>query len=242
MIDVTVILPVHNAIANYPPNTLGRAVQSIEDSQDVAVQLVVVDDGSDDDTYATAKALLANITTDSKLVKNRKRSGVGYSTAKGAKYAKGRYMMYLPVRAWLAPNALSLMVNALDNVDEQSVLFAYPSIQYVGAWSYKRLAPNFDHVRFTLDFLANFMLWRSNVYEHIQHRDVLTLDDGTMISVHDYDFCLQMMHVLNGSGLAVPEAVVHFEHSHDPKQDSNLALQYRQQVRARLSELHGVSL
>ncbi|GIW60728.1 MAG: hypothetical protein KatS3mg087_1794 [Patescibacteria group bacterium] len=242
MIDVTVILPVYNAIENYKAGTLERAVESVVQSVGVQVQLIVVDDGSTDETYNTVKALLSDTDIESKLYRNKTNKGVGFSTAKGAKYAVGRYMMYLPVRAWLEQDTLAKLVGALDNAKAERVAFAYPSIQYSGKWNFKRVAPAFDKFAFTKEFLANFMVWRSELYQDIRHRDVLNLDDGTILSAHDYDFCLQIIHYLGLEGIGVPDAFVYFEHSDDPNQGSNLLLKHRNSVRKALAELNGVAL
>jgi glycosyltransferase involved in cell wall biosynthesis len=109
--QLTVIVPAWNAAA-----TIGNAVASVLDQADVALECVVVDDASTDDTVAVVEGIRAR---DSRLVLVRSAANGGCSTARnlGLGVARGEWLAFLDADDRLLPGGLAAMLRAAIDVD-----------------------------------------------------------------------------------------------------------------------------
>lgn len=88
-IMVSVIIPAYNAAA-----TLGRAIESVRNQQDVNIEIIIVDDGSKDDTVAVARAAIRSgeqIT----IYEMPCNSGVSAARNAGIARARGEFLAFL---------------------------------------------------------------------------------------------------------------------------------------------------
>ena len=106
--DVSVIVAAWRAEA-----CIGEAVRAALDQSDVAVEVIVVDDGSPDGTLAAARAAAPD---DSRLVLHRLARNGGPSVARnaGLDLARGRYVGVLDADDTMAPHRLSRLVAFAD--------------------------------------------------------------------------------------------------------------------------------
>ena len=227
--DVSVLLPVHNPATRYEEGWVQRTIwHSINNNADIRVQVVIVDDGSDDGSAEMLAGLAAD---DVKYIRHESKKGVGAATQTAAENADGRYFIYMSGRSWPQKDMLTKMVQALES--DVEVGFVYPSIQYHGVWTKKRVASAWDRAKFVNQYLSNFSMYRSGAHGNgCAYVDYFTDDDGHVVSMHDRDFFMQMACQLHWQGKAVPDAVVNFHHSKAADQGSNLVVKHRDKVQS----------
>lgn len=116
--DVSVIIPVFNR-----PLLVQEAIQSALDQRDVSVEVIVVDDGSTDET----PQVLARIASNDSRVKHIRQSNSGPSAARnaGLAAARGRYIQFLDSDDLLGPGKL---------LKQAAVLGANPEIDFCYCW------------------------------------------------------------------------------------------------------------
>ena len=99
----SVIIPLYNK-APYIKKALNSVlVQSFRD-----FELIVVDDGSTDDSYITAKEILDGVKGDYRLI-HQNNAGVSTARNNGVAAARGEYLCFLDADDWWAPNYLERM-------------------------------------------------------------------------------------------------------------------------------------
>lgn len=122
MYDVSIIIPAWNAA-----ETLTKAVESALQQRNAEV--IVVDDGSTDDTYRVAEQ--AGATKTVRTVHN------GVSTARnlGVGLATGTWIQYLDADDWLPPDKCELQIAATGDYDSSwcEVLFTSSGERAAGA-------------------------------------------------------------------------------------------------------------
>ena len=118
-VAITVIIPAYN-YANYLP----RALDSVYRQRYPAVQIVVVDDGSTDDTPMVLEAYHAQAPARPKLLVFRQ-SNQGPSAARnnGVSQASGDYIVFLDADDALLPEALETLAAAITAFDRPAMVF-----------------------------------------------------------------------------------------------------------------------
>jgi hypothetical protein len=106
---VSTIIPVHNR-----PRQLREAVESVLAQDWRPIEIIVVDDGSTDDTPAMA-ARLAQEHADTVRVFRRENAGPGGARETGRLAARGEYIQYLDSDDVLLPGKFSAQVAALHD-------------------------------------------------------------------------------------------------------------------------------
>lgn len=104
---VSVIVPVFNR-----PAMLARAVESVEAQTYGQVELILVDDGSTDETAALCDELAqsrAGFTT----TIHSQNGGPGAAREAGRRMARGEFIQYLDSDDWIAPNKIDRQVEEL---------------------------------------------------------------------------------------------------------------------------------
>ncbi len=103
--EVSIIVPVYNAA-----KSLRRCIESILAQEYRAIELILVDDGSTDDSpaicdeYATADPRVRVI--------HQQNAGVSTARNRGLDTARGTWVQFADADDWLAPDATKLMVRA----------------------------------------------------------------------------------------------------------------------------------
>ncbi len=115
--DVSVIIPVHNAGA-----TVGRLVGSILAVDDVAVEVVVVDDASTDDSRAQVAALGRSEVVVDGFATNR---GAGVARNRGLELATGRHLLFFDADDEIHATSLVAAVRALDDTGADVAVLPY---------------------------------------------------------------------------------------------------------------------
>ncbi|MBQ3147911.1 MAG: glycosyltransferase [Alistipes sp.] len=125
MPKVTVLLPAFNA-----DNTLAKAIQSIVDQSYINWELVVINDGSKDNTEA-----VINSFNDDRILylKNDKNRGLIYTLNRGISVARGEYIARMDADDISLPERLSKQVVYMDT--HPDVIVCGTQIEYFGTKS-----------------------------------------------------------------------------------------------------------
>lgn len=109
---VSIILPVYNAEA-----TLQRCLNSIKTQTYDNIQLVAVDDCSNDGTLTLLKQFEEESGIETIIIHHKKNQGVAVARNTGLDNATGDYICWIDADDWFEPNAIGAMVNAIDKND-----------------------------------------------------------------------------------------------------------------------------
>lgn len=197
--DVTVIIPTLNGA-----KTIARAVDGALDQGVLDVQVIVVDDGSTDNT-AEVLGLYGDEITVIRFDENR-----GQVAAMNAalEMARGRYVHFHGDDDWLETSGLEPLVLALDAASEK-VGFAYGHLQYHGARTDKVFVPQYRREDYDKHFPAGTgVIWRKRIADKhgLKYR---TLHPGKTGHCEDFDMIKQII-AAGYEGQAVDALVVHY--------------------------------
>jgi glycosyltransferase involved in cell wall biosynthesis len=153
MINASVIIPCHNA-----GRWIAEAVRSALD-QGPDVEVIVVDDGSTDDSVAALQPLACERLT----IITQANAGASRARNRGVEAARGRYVQYLDADDVLAAGKIAAQIAVLD---------AHPGCIASGPWA--RFYDNITEARFVRDatwsdfdpvaFLT--LIWREHLMMH----------------------------------------------------------------------------
>ena len=115
MATVSVITPFKNA-----ENWLSRAIESVIDQTSQDWELLLVNDGSSDNSASIADNYAAQDTRIKVLHKDA--SGVGHARNTGLANMTGEYCLFLDADDALAPTAIEIMVHAMEEHDLDHVI------------------------------------------------------------------------------------------------------------------------
>ena len=93
--DITIIIPAYNRIWSLP-----KAIESCRDNSGLAVQIIVVDDGSTDGTWEMLSKL------DGIEIYQQQKWGKPWAVNMAFTHAKGKYIKFLDSDDWLVPGSL----------------------------------------------------------------------------------------------------------------------------------------
>lgn len=103
--EVTVAMPARNAA-----RFIGQAIESVLGQRDVALELIVVDDHSDDDTAKVAESFRDPRLT---VLRNDRRRGIAGCHNTILRMSRARYVAHVDADDFLLPGALGKMIDAL---------------------------------------------------------------------------------------------------------------------------------
>src|SRR5216110_321324 len=86
---------------------IGRAIQSVLTQTYYNIQVVVIDDGSTDDTRNVAQAFAGVV------YHHQSNAGLSAARNKGVKISRGEYLVFLDADDWLYPYAIATNLNLL---------------------------------------------------------------------------------------------------------------------------------
>lgn len=132
---VSIIVPIYNM-----GNSLERCVNSLLMQDYSNTEILLVDDGSKDNSLEVCYTLQDK---DSRIrVFHTENQGSGPARNVGIRNARGEYLYFLDADDELKSNAISIMIDAVENGDYDTVVFGYQSIDVHGNISYKKNYPN----------------------------------------------------------------------------------------------------
>jgi glycosyltransferase involved in cell wall biosynthesis len=134
---VTVVIPCYKQ-AHYLP----EAVQSVVAQTRTDWEVVIVNDGSPDDTSAIARRLMADLPGRAIRLVEQDNRGLPAARNAGFQAARGRYVLPLDADDKIKPTMLERLVSVLDSYPK--VGFAYTEIEHFGSRSDVFPLPDFD--------------------------------------------------------------------------------------------------
>jgi glycosyltransferase involved in cell wall biosynthesis len=106
-LPVTVCVPTYNN-----GETIERCLRSVLDQEGVEFEIVVVDDGSSDESASIAARMLR---PGDRLIRNESRVGLNENHNKCLEHARGRCIQFVHGDDWLLPGALRTMSGCFDD-------------------------------------------------------------------------------------------------------------------------------
>lgn len=120
--DLSVVVPVYNAAAHLP--SLADTVMSLQ-KHGLTVEMIMVDDGSSDDSQAVAAQLAANHDAITALAHERN-SGAGIARNTGWDRVTGRYTIFFDADDHLHPDVIAPAIALMDGTPEvDCTMFGY---------------------------------------------------------------------------------------------------------------------
>lgn len=190
---LSVVVPAFNA-----SDFIVDCLRSILDQEGIALEVLVVDDGSNDDTAEQAKQVAerderVTVITDSN-------SGPAIARNRGVEAARGEYLAFADADDQVLPNAYATMVNSLDLTGSDIATGSYIRIGTMGrsrprltarVHARQRLAVRLDDMP---ELLEEPVLWNK-----VYRRDFWDRHVGTMRSFANYEDQEPVYHALVGA-------------------------------------------
>lgn len=115
----TIIIPARNAAA-----FIGRALESLWAQTFRNFEVLVVDDGSDDETWAIAQGYQLEFHPEIHLAVFQTRRGVSSARNTGTEVASGEYILFLDADDTYEPTALATLEECIRNNSAPDILFS----------------------------------------------------------------------------------------------------------------------
>jgi len=117
-IDISVVIPTFNH-----GHFLEDCLASVLSQRDAVIEIIVVDDGSTDDTPSVARRYEGQI----KYVR-KENAGLSAARNTGLEHCSGKYIQFLDADDLLAPHCLSEKLNTIKSQGERSILVCSTSL------------------------------------------------------------------------------------------------------------------
>lgn len=156
---VSVVIPCYKQ-AEY----LREAVDSVVAQTFTDWELIIVDDGSPDDTAATAEAIIAEHPGRSIRLLRKQNGGVSEARNEGIRMARGAYILPLDADDMIRPTMLEKTVGLLDSIPD--IAIAYTDITHFGIVERTIQAAAFDATKIPINNQLNYCsLYRREAWE-----------------------------------------------------------------------------
>ena len=103
---------------------IAQAIDSVLASSYPDFELIIVDDGSKDDTLSIAKGY-EKMDNRVKVYSNKKNLGDYNNRNKAASYAQGKYIKYLDSDDLMYPHCLQVMVYSMEQFQKEMMIFRF---------------------------------------------------------------------------------------------------------------------
>jgi glycosyltransferase involved in cell wall biosynthesis len=233
---VSVVIPTRNRW-----QLLSRTLESALSQEVVAMEVVVVDDGSDDRDTLVPGMQDARV----RLVRHRHRRGPSAARNTGIQEARGAWVAFLDDDDLWAPHRLRVILDALGRADGS---FAYCAALVVDDCLRPRIlqpAPRGNQLMQTLLRYNAIPGGASNVVASTSLLQEVRGFDESLSFVADWDMWIRLAEI--GRPVAVPDALIGYLHHADSwvlREDPAITdeLQRLIEKHAALSQRHGVAI
>lgn len=117
---VSIVIPCHNH-ARY----LRRAVESVVAQTHRPIEIVIVNDGSSDNTSDVARAILADYAGERMRLIEQERQGAPRARNAGARASSGEYLMLLDVDDTIEPKMVEATATVMDAEPDVAIVYTY---------------------------------------------------------------------------------------------------------------------
>lgn len=174
---------------NHGPELL-NCLASLETQSYSPFEVIVVDDASTDDTQERLKAV--HVRYPLRVIRLEQNSGAPVARNRGAREAKGAYLLFLDADIELRPHALKAMADAIER---SGAAFAYPSFRF--GW---KLFKGFE---FDADRLRRMPYIHTTA---LMKREAFPGFDESLKKFQDWDLWLTIAEK-GGKGIWIPEVL-----------------------------------
>lgn len=177
---VSVVVPVYNM-----GDSLEKSIQSIQRQDYKDIEIILVDDGSQDNSYEICCKLKEN---DARIiVYHTENRGSGPARNYGIAHANGRFIYFPDADDYLSPNAIKSMVTAAEMGKYDLVIFGYSVLNQAGTQIRTKQFP--DAVRFGQEIRLDYSdcMGTSSVFR-IQGASWNKLFDLNLIRKHSISY------------------------------------------------------
>lgn len=112
---ISVIIPAYNAA-----DTISQCIDSVITQSYCNMEIIVVDDGSEDETGAIVQEYCNK--HDNLILIDQKNSGAGSAQNMGLQVASGKYVQFVDSDDILMPNATQILYNAINEAESDLVI------------------------------------------------------------------------------------------------------------------------
>jgi len=182
---VSVVIPTYN-YARY----VGKAIQSVLEQDYPNLEVIVVDDGSIDQTKEVVKPYLARI-----KYLYQQNGGTAAALNLGIGSSTGKYVCWLSSDDYFLPDKVAKQVNLMEN--DLTLGFSYTSfvvIDGLGNRQYEVHSPFYPEPRvMALKLLGGCFVNGSSVMLRKAALEQVGLFDPTVVTAHDYDLWFKLL-------------------------------------------------
>ena len=111
---VSIIIPVYNA-----EKTIERCIKSISEIEDLSYEIIVIDDGSQDNSHKIVQQLLKD--RKNSIIVTQKNQGPSVARNTGIDYSRGKYIMFVDSDDWIDPKELKRITDIIKTCDYDTI-------------------------------------------------------------------------------------------------------------------------
>ena len=191
-IRVSVIIPAHNA-----EKTIYRAIKSVLDQIIPGTEILVVENGSEDNTYSLVKEL-ASVHPEIRLLQSGK--GVSFARNAGLEAAKGEYIMFLDADDYFRKSAGKAIKECIREDNADLCLFGHLAGTEIRSVADTKLPMHYKGedgvqealIRFLMDPTRYLQVWAKLFRARIIREHNIRFNTGLTLA-EDSDFTLQYL-------------------------------------------------
>ena len=166
------IVPAYNEAEGVAPTI--REIQKTLEEQGIKYEVIVVDDGSEDDTFAKALAV-AKENSNVRAFSYRKNSGKGYAIKYGFQYARGDLVLFLDADSDLPAAQIPRFLGGMNGTDVDIIIGSkrhplskvdYPPLRRLLSGAYGLLVRALFNLKVT-DTQTGIKLFRREVLDRV---------------------------------------------------------------------------
>ncbi|WP_096156440.1 glycosyltransferase family 2 protein [Bacillus sp. FJAT-45066] len=116
---LSVIIPAYN-VTNY----INKTLESLLNQKSYGFEIIIIDDGSTDNTFQKAKDILVNSKIPYKILQ-KTNGGVSSARNYGLEEAEGEYVVFLDGDDYVAPNFAELVCNCIKNEQPDVICWGF---------------------------------------------------------------------------------------------------------------------
>jgi glycosyltransferase involved in cell wall biosynthesis len=176
---ITVVLPAYNH-ARY----VAQAIASVAAQTYPHIELVVIDDGSDDDTAAVISGCLADMALPTRFIARENR-GAPATLNEGATLARGQYLAFLNSDDYFAPDRIARLV---DEIARAGVPWGFSLVSNASDRSEPHASGNAGEID-VLQKQRNFLGTQPNSFTLVEYN--VTISSGNLFVERDFFFSLE---------------------------------------------------
>lgn len=191
--EISILMPCYNESKTIKKN-IGETIKAVKEFNNGSFEIIVIDDGSSDDTYEQIKAG-ANNNGYVKFVRLEQNYGKGRALRKGFEHAQGKYICFLDGDLDIHPRLIKSFIDYMDKEDADVVIGSkrhplsvvnYPSNRKIASVIYQGFVKSIFNLSIR-DSQVGLKLFKRQVLDDVFHRVVVkkyAFDIELLVNAH----------------------------------------------------------